>query len=108
MRVLHEGLGDSKYRPCPLLAQYVDAGILQSICKVQSVQLIVTDVDAHKVYVTCLMYLLLIKQKHKISFCCLLQSVLSLSGCTIDTHTFCTGWLGKKTYRGVYQYEQQD
>lgn len=26
MRVLHEGLGDSKYRPCPLLVQYVDAG----------------------------------------------------------------------------------
>jgi 3-hydroxybutyryl-CoA dehydrogenase len=24
--VLHEGLGDSKYRPCPLLRQYVDAG----------------------------------------------------------------------------------
>ena len=26
MRVLHEGLGDSKYRPCPLLVSYVDAG----------------------------------------------------------------------------------
>jgi 3-hydroxybutyryl-CoA dehydrogenase len=26
MKVLHQGLGDSKYRPCPLLAQYVDAG----------------------------------------------------------------------------------
>ena len=26
MRVLHEGLGDAKYRPCPLLVQYVDAG----------------------------------------------------------------------------------
>ena len=26
MRVLHEGLGDGKYRPCPLLVQYVDAG----------------------------------------------------------------------------------
>jgi len=26
MRVLYEGLGDSKYRPCPLLVQYVDAG----------------------------------------------------------------------------------
>jgi 3-hydroxybutyryl-CoA dehydrogenase len=25
-RVLHEGLGDAKYRPCPLLVQYVDAG----------------------------------------------------------------------------------
>lgn len=24
--VLHQGLGDSKYRPCPLLRQYVDAG----------------------------------------------------------------------------------
>ena len=24
--VLHRGLGDSKYRPCPLLRQYVDAG----------------------------------------------------------------------------------
>ncbi|RYZ34278.1 MAG: 3-hydroxybutyryl-CoA dehydrogenase [Myxococcaceae bacterium] len=24
--VLHKGLGDSKYRPCPLLRQYVDAG----------------------------------------------------------------------------------
>jgi 3-hydroxybutyryl-CoA dehydrogenase len=26
MNVLHAGLGDSKYRPCPLLRQYVDAG----------------------------------------------------------------------------------
>lgn len=26
MEVLHQGLGDSKYRPCPLLRQYVDAG----------------------------------------------------------------------------------
>jgi 3-hydroxybutyryl-CoA dehydrogenase len=26
MEVLHEGLGDSKYRPCPLLRQYVVAG----------------------------------------------------------------------------------
>lgn len=28
MNVLHEGLGDSKYRPCPLLVKYVDAGWL--------------------------------------------------------------------------------
>lgn len=28
MRVLHHGIGDSKYRPCPLLVQYVDAGWL--------------------------------------------------------------------------------
>lgn len=28
MEVLHDGLGDSKYRPCPLLRQYVDAGLL--------------------------------------------------------------------------------
>lgn len=26
MEVLHEGFGDSKYRPCPLLKQYVQAG----------------------------------------------------------------------------------
>jgi 3-hydroxybutyryl-CoA dehydrogenase len=26
MHVLHEGLGDSKYRPCPLLVKYVEAG----------------------------------------------------------------------------------
>src|SRR5690606_30924356 len=26
MRVLHEGIGESKYRPCPLLIRYVDAG----------------------------------------------------------------------------------
>lgn len=26
MEVLHEGLGDSKYRPCPLLRKYVQAG----------------------------------------------------------------------------------
>ncbi|MFD1448900.1 3-hydroxybutyryl-CoA dehydrogenase [Oceanobacillus profundus] len=28
MEVLHEGFGDSKYRPCPLLRQYVKAGWL--------------------------------------------------------------------------------
>ncbi|MDY6990618.1 MAG: 3-hydroxybutyryl-CoA dehydrogenase [Thermodesulfobacteriota bacterium] len=28
MEVLHDGLGDSKYRPCPLLRKYVDAGYL--------------------------------------------------------------------------------
>lgn len=26
MKVLHDGLGDSKYRPCPLLKKYIDAG----------------------------------------------------------------------------------
>ncbi|WP_456308042.1 3-hydroxybutyryl-CoA dehydrogenase [Rhodovarius crocodyli] len=26
MKVLHDGMGDSKYRPCPLLAKYVEAG----------------------------------------------------------------------------------
>ncbi|MEW6057589.1 MAG: 3-hydroxybutyryl-CoA dehydrogenase [Bdellovibrionota bacterium] len=28
LNVLHEGLGDPKYRPCPLLKQYVAAGLL--------------------------------------------------------------------------------
>lgn len=28
LNVLHEGLGDPKYRPCPLLKQYVSAGLL--------------------------------------------------------------------------------
>ncbi|MDD2877850.1 MAG: 3-hydroxybutyryl-CoA dehydrogenase [Acidiphilium sp.] len=28
MRVLHEGLGEDKYRPCPLLVNYVEAGWL--------------------------------------------------------------------------------
>ena len=28
MNVLHDGLGDSKYRPCPLLTKYVEAGWL--------------------------------------------------------------------------------
>jgi len=28
MKVLHHGLGEAKYRPCPLLQQYVDAGWL--------------------------------------------------------------------------------
>ena len=28
MEVLHEGLGDDKYRPCPLLRSYVEAGRL--------------------------------------------------------------------------------
>jgi 3-hydroxybutyryl-CoA dehydrogenase len=28
MEVLHEGLGDSKYRPCPLLKKMVAAGYL--------------------------------------------------------------------------------
>jgi 3-hydroxybutyryl-CoA dehydrogenase len=28
MQVLHDGLGDSKYRPCPLLVKYVEAGWL--------------------------------------------------------------------------------
>ena len=28
MEVLHDGLGDSKYRPCPLLRKMVSAGWL--------------------------------------------------------------------------------
>jgi 3-hydroxybutyryl-CoA dehydrogenase len=28
LNVLHDGLGDPKYRPCPLLKRYVDAGWL--------------------------------------------------------------------------------
>jgi 3-hydroxyacyl-CoA dehydrogenase len=28
MKVLHNGLGEGKYRPCPLLQAYVDAGWL--------------------------------------------------------------------------------
>ena len=28
MEVLYQGFGDSKYRPCPLLKKYVDAGYL--------------------------------------------------------------------------------
>jgi 3-hydroxybutyryl-CoA dehydrogenase len=28
LEVLQEGLGDPKYRPCPLLKKYVDAGYL--------------------------------------------------------------------------------
>jgi 3-hydroxybutyryl-CoA dehydrogenase len=28
MEVLQEGLGDDKYRPCPLLQRYVRAGFL--------------------------------------------------------------------------------
>ena len=28
MKVLYDGLGDPKYRPCPLLAKYVEAGWL--------------------------------------------------------------------------------
>ena len=27
MNVLHEGLADTKYRPCPLLVKYVEAGL---------------------------------------------------------------------------------
>jgi 3-hydroxybutyryl-CoA dehydrogenase len=28
LEVLHEGLGEAKYRPCPLLRKYVEAGWL--------------------------------------------------------------------------------
>lgn len=34
LNVIHGGLGDSKYRPCPLLKQYVDAGFLGKKSKV--------------------------------------------------------------------------
>ncbi|MBA0641451.1 hypothetical protein Goklo_025996, partial [Gossypium klotzschianum] len=34
MKVLHAGLGDSKYAPCPLLVQYVDAGRVGRKCGV--------------------------------------------------------------------------
>lgn len=34
MKVLHAGLGDSKYAPCPLLVQFVDAGRLGRKCGV--------------------------------------------------------------------------
>lgn len=34
MKVLHAGLGDTKYAPCPLLVQYVDAGRLGRKCGV--------------------------------------------------------------------------
>ena len=33
MQVLHEGLADSKYRPCPLLVKYVEAGWLGRKCE---------------------------------------------------------------------------
>lgn len=32
MKVLHAGLGDAKYRPCPLLIKYVDAGWIGRKC----------------------------------------------------------------------------
>ena len=32
MEVLHDGLGDTKYRPCPLLRQYVEAGLMGRKC----------------------------------------------------------------------------
>ncbi len=32
LKVLHAGLGDSKYRPCPLLIKYVDAGWVGRKC----------------------------------------------------------------------------
>ncbi len=31
IKVLHQELGDSKYRPCPLLLKYVDAGWLGNL-----------------------------------------------------------------------------
>ncbi|KAH1120886.1 hypothetical protein J1N35_004046 [Gossypium stocksii] len=34
MKVLHAGLGDNKYAPCPLLVQYVDAGHVGRKCGV--------------------------------------------------------------------------
>jgi 3-hydroxybutyryl-CoA dehydrogenase len=32
MNVLYEGLADSKYRPCPLLVKYVEAGWVGRKC----------------------------------------------------------------------------
>lgn len=32
MRVLHSGLGEDKYRPCPMLVQLVDAGAPSPLC----------------------------------------------------------------------------
>ena len=47
MQVLYEGLADSKYRPCPLLVKYVEAGWLGPQDQARLLRLSRREADAH-------------------------------------------------------------
>ena len=46
MRVLHAGLGDPKYRPCPLLIKMVDAGWLGTEERAGLLPVLTTELEA--------------------------------------------------------------
>ncbi|CAI5527595.1 unnamed protein product [Closterium sp. Naga37s-1] len=81
MRVLHAGLGDAKYRPCPLLVQYVDAGWLgrksgRGVYEYPRQEEVGGDAKYRP--------------------------------CPLLVQYADAGWLGRKSGRGVYEYPTQE
>ena len=94
MQVLHEGLADSKYRPCPLLVKYVEAidtamrlGAHHPMGPLELAGFIGLD--------TCLSVMQVLYEglaDSKYRPCPLLVKYVE------------AGWLGRKTSRGFYDY----
>ncbi|GIX14928.1 MAG: 3-hydroxyacyl-CoA dehydrogenase [Paracoccaceae bacterium] len=54
MNVLHEGLADTKYRPCPLLVKYVEAGMARPQDQARLLRLSRRDPRAHALGRVCI------------------------------------------------------